>query len=102
MAKLHIKKGDEVVICSGPERPFLDPESGELVIKKGRVLHVYASKQRVLVEGCRMIKKHMRRSQMNPQGKIVDQEGTIHASNLMKLTDFEARATRRGVKIKQS
>lgn len=101
MAKLHIKKGDDVVICSGPEKPFTDPESGELVVKRGRVLHVNANKQRVLVEGCRLIKKHMRRSQNNPQGKIVEQEGTIHASNIMLASEFEARAAKRGVKIKQ-
>jgi len=102
MAKLHVKKNDEVVIISGPERPFLDAETGELVVKRGRVLMVYPSKERVLVEGCRMIKKHLRRSQANPQGKIVEKEGTIHASNVMKLADFEARAAKRGVKIKQS
>ncbi len=102
MPKLHVKKGEEVVIISGPERPFVDPESGEVVVKRGRILQVYPAKQRVLIEGCRMIKKHMRRSQLNPQGKIVEQEGTIHASNVMRLTDYEARATKRGIKIKQS
>lgn len=102
MSKIHVKRNEEVVIISGPERPFVDPESGELVVKRGKVLKVYPAKQRVLVEGARFIKKHMRRSQLNPQGKIVEQEGTIHASNVMKVAEFEARATKRGVKIKQS
>lgn len=102
MSKMHIKKGDEVVVCSGPERPYLDPESGDLIVKRGRVLHLHSSKQRALVEGCRIIKKHTRRSQLNPQGKIVEQEGTIHVSNLMKVANFEARMSKRGMKLKQS
>jgi large subunit ribosomal protein L24 len=41
-----------------------------------------------------MIKKHMRKSQANPQGAIVEREGTIHISNVMKVADFDARAAR--------
>jgi len=91
MAKLSIRTGDKVKVMAGKDKG-----------KEAKVLATLPHKERVLVEGCRMIKKHLRRSQANPQGKIVEKEGTIHASNVMKLADFEARAAKRGVKIKQS
>jgi large subunit ribosomal protein L24 len=43
-----------------------------------------------------MIKRHMRKSQNHPQGAIVEREGSIHISNVMKAEDFDARATKRG------
>jgi large subunit ribosomal protein L24 len=49
----------------------------------------------VIVEGARMIKKHMKKSQQNPQGAIVEREGTIHISNVMKAEEFDARAAKR-------
>jgi large subunit ribosomal protein L24 len=50
-----------------------------------------AKKQRVIVEGAQMIKKHMRKSQQHPNGAIVEREGTIHISNVMKAEDvFDA------------
>ena len=53
-------------------------------------------KQRVIVEGVHMIKKHMRKSQQHPQGAIVEREGSIHISNVMKADAFDARAAKRG------
>jgi large subunit ribosomal protein L24 len=49
------------------------------------VLAVYSGKQRVLVEGVRIIKKHLRKSQDNPSGKIAEREGPIHISNVRLL-----------------
>ena len=50
----------------------------------------------MIVEGVHMIKKHMRKSQQHPQGAIVEREGTIHISNVMKAEAFDARAAKAG------
>jgi len=85
MMKIHVKKGDEVVVIAGAERG-----------KRGKVISVQVKKQRVIVEGVRMIKKHMRKSQNNPQGSIIEREGTIHVSNVMAAGKFDGRAAKRG------
>jgi len=64
--------------------------------KRVKIIAVETGKQRVIVEGVRMIKKHMRKSQDNPQGAIIEREGTIHISNVMAVEKFEARAAKRG------
>ena len=53
-------------------------------------------KQRASVEGVKMIKRHTRKSQQNPQGAIIEREGTVHISNLMVASNFDARAAKRG------
>ena len=73
MSKFHVKKGDEVIVLAGKEKG-----------KRGKIIHVMTDKQRVIVEGLQMIKKHMRKSQQNPQGAIVEREGSIHISNVKK------------------
>ncbi len=85
MQRLHVKKNDQVVIIAGAD-----------LGKRGRVISVITRKQRVIVEGARMIKKHMRKSQQNPQGAIIQREGAIHVSNVMKAEKFDARAAKRG------
>ncbi|HZT21778.1 MAG TPA: 50S ribosomal protein L24 [Verrucomicrobiae bacterium] len=72
--KCHVKKGDEVVVLAGKERG-----------KRGRVIAVFPKKQRVIVEGLQMIKKHVRKSQQYPNGAIIEREGTIHLSNVRKV-----------------
>lgn len=72
--KHHVKKGDHVEVISGNFRG-----------SSGRVLAVLSGKQRVLVEGVRIIKKHLRKSQDNPTGKIAEREGPIHISNVRLL-----------------
>ncbi|MBI5774203.1 MAG: 50S ribosomal protein L24 [Verrucomicrobia bacterium] len=86
MQRYHVKKGDEVVVISGAEKG-----------KRGKIIGIASAKSRVMVEGLAMIKKHMRKSQQNPQGRIVEREGTIHISNVMKAENYDARAARRGV-----
>ena len=81
----HVKKGEEVVVIAGADKG-----------KRGKVIAVATKKHRVLVEGVRMIKRHMRKSQQHPQGAIVEREGTIHVSNVMKADMFDARAAKRG------
>ena len=81
----HVKKGDEVVVIAGADKG-----------KRVRIIAFNAKKSRVIVEGARMIKRHMRKSQQHPQGAIVEREGTIHLSNVMKAEKFDARAAKRG------
>ena len=85
MRRFHVKKNDEVVIIAGADKG-----------KRGRVIAVEGKKQRVIVEGARMIKKHMRKSQQYPQGQIVEREGSVHISNVMQAAEFDARAARHG------
>jgi large subunit ribosomal protein L24 len=73
VTKPHIKKGDIVVAISG------DDAAGK---KTGRVLQVMPRQGRALVEGFNYVKKHMRKSQDNPQGGIVEKEAPIALSNL--------------------
>jgi large subunit ribosomal protein L24 len=84
MHSFHVKKNDEVVILAGADKG-----------KRGRVIAVLGKKQRVIIEGARMIKRHTRKSQANPQGKIIEREGSIHLSNVMKVEAFDARAAKR-------
>lgn len=84
MNKLHVKKGDEVVIIAGSSKG-----------KRGRIITAYPKKQRVVVEGSQMIKKHMRKNQQNPNGAIVEREGTIHVSNVMLASRYDERAAKR-------
>jgi len=63
--------------------------------KRGKVIRVYPKTQRVLVEGVRMIKRHVRKSPQYPQGGIIEREGPIHISNVMKAERYDARLARR-------
>ena len=85
MPNSHVKKGDVVVVLAGTERG-----------KRGRILQILTDKQRVIVEGAKMIKRHTRKSQAHPQGAIVEREGTIHISNVMLAERFDTRMARRG------
>jgi large subunit ribosomal protein L24 len=58
--------------------------SGKSKGKRGKIIAVFPKKQRAIVEGLQMIKRHTRKSQQHPNGAIVEREGTIHISNLMK------------------
>ena len=87
--KLHVRKGDNVEVISGNFRG-----------SSGKVLEVIARKQRVLIEGVRMIKRHLKKSQDNPQGKIAEREGPIHISNVKVLERGERAAKEKGTKKK--
>jgi len=89
MQRFHVKKGEEVVVIAGTEKG-----------KRGKIIEVITRKQRVIVEGCKMIKRHLRKSQQHPNGAIVEREGTIHISNVMKASEYDARASRRGAPAK--
>jgi large subunit ribosomal protein L24 len=79
----HVKKGDQVEVISGNFKG-----------SSGKILEVIPRKQRVLIEGVRIIKKHLRKSQDNPQGKIAEREGPIHISNV-KLIEREKKAEKK-------
>ncbi len=86
MAKsLTIRKGDKVRVIAGKDKG-----------KESRVLKVQPEKQRVVVEKVNMIKKAQRPTQRNPQGGILEIEGTVHVSNLMLLCPACSQPTRVG------
>ncbi len=84
MRTFHVKKGDEVVVIAGTQKG-----------KRGKIIEVLTRNERVIVEGAKMIKRHLRKSQQHPNGAIVDREGTLHISNVMRADRFDARAARR-------
>jgi large subunit ribosomal protein L24 len=86
--KIKIKRNDKVVVIAGKSKG-----------KTGRVLRVIVEKQRVLVEGVSMIKKHVKPNpQTGKQGGILEQEAPIHISNVM-LVDSEGNKTRVGFHV---
>jgi large subunit ribosomal protein L24 len=87
--KLHVHKGDQVEVISGNHKG-----------STGKVLEVLARKERVLIEGVRIIKRHMRKSQDNPQGKIAEREGPIHISNVRVVERGERAAKEKDGKAK--
>ena len=80
MQKFHVKRGEQVVVLAGTEKG-----------KRGKVISILAKKERIIVEGIKMIKRHTRKSQAHPQGAIVEREGTIHISNVMLAERYDAR-----------
>ena len=88
MSKLHIRKGDEVIILTGKDKG-----------QKGKVLKVFVKEQKALVEGANMVSKSTKPSAKNPQGGIVKQEASIHVSNLNLIDPKSGKATRIGRKL---
>ncbi|MCU0371107.1 MAG: 50S ribosomal protein L24 [Bacteroidales bacterium] len=85
--KLHIKKGDTVMVIAGDSKG-----------QQGRVLVVDAEKGKILVEGVNMVSKHSRPTNKTPKGGIIEKEAPIHISNL-KVIDSSGKPTRVGRKI---
>jgi large subunit ribosomal protein L24 len=85
---MHVKKGDKVMVISGKDKG-----------KQGVVLASYPKKDRILVEGVNVVKKHSKPSQANPQGGILSQEAPIHVSNVMPLDPKSGEPTRVGYKV---
>ena len=74
MGKLKIKSGDTVRIIAGDHKG-----------SEGKVLTVFRDKNKAIVEGVNMVKKHMKPSAQSPQGGIVEKEASIQISNLSLL-----------------
>jgi large subunit ribosomal protein L24 len=87
-SKIRIKRNDQVLVIAGKDKG-----------KTGRVLRIIVAKQRVLVEGVGMIKKHVKPNpQRNVAGGILEQEAPVHVSNVM-LLDSEGKKTRIGYQV---
>lgn len=100
-AKSHVKKGDEVVVIAGSAKG-----------RRGKVAKLQKERTVVVLEGTddrskeaddrkRLIKPtlhHMRKSQQAPEGRLLWLEGAIHISNVMKVSDYEARRTKKAAK----
>ena len=91
---MKIKKGDTVQVTTGNDAG-----------KAGRVIKVYLDKDRIIVEGVNIVKKHARPTQDNPQGGIIEKESSIHISNIMlvvggKPTRVGFKSLENGKKVK--
>ncbi len=84
--KLHIKKGDNVKVVAGESKG-----------QQGRVLSIEKDKNRAIVEGVNVVKKHTKPNAENPKGGIISKEAPVHISNLM-VVDASGNATRVGRK----
>jgi large subunit ribosomal protein L24 len=84
MAKTHIKQNDEVVVLSGKEKG-----------KRGKVLELRTAKNRAVVEGLMMVKRHLKKSEEHPDGQIAEREGTIDATNLMLASKYDERMAKK-------
>ncbi|MGG3692423.1 50S ribosomal protein L24 [Heyndrickxia ginsengihumi] len=85
---MHVKKGDKVMVISGKDKG-----------KTGTILAAFPKKDRVIVEGVNVVKKHSKPSQANPQGGIFDKEAPIHVSNVMVVDPKTNEPTRIGYQV---
>ncbi len=90
MIKLHIKKGDTVVVLSGEDKG-----------KTGKVLKVLKEKQRAIVEGVNIVTKSAKPSAKNPQGGFTKIEAPIHISNLSLIDPKSGKPTRIAIKVNE-
>ena len=82
----HVKRGDSVEVITGNHKGAI-----------GKVLEIRRAKSQVVIEGVRMIKKHQKKSQDQPNGAIIELEGPIHISNV-KLSETKAPAAKKSKK----
>ncbi len=83
--KLHVKKGDEVVVLSGKDKG-----------QKGKVIEAMPKKGKVLVEGINLVKRHTKPNQKAPQGGILTKEAALNASKVMLVCPSCGKPTRTG------
>ena len=82
--KFHVKRGDQVVVIAGSHKG-----------KTGKILEIRSAKNRAVVEGVAMLKRHVKKSEQHPNGAIIEREGSIHLSNLMLQSNFDASTKRK-------
>lgn len=82
---MYIRKGDRVVVTAGDSRYHGT---------KGRVLAVYPERDRLLVEGVNLVKRHTKPTTRNQQGGIVEKEAPIHVSNVMPWCDSASKPSK--------
>ncbi len=85
--KLHIKKGDTVMVIAGNSKG-----------QQGKVLKVDTEKSKAIVEGINMVSKHTKPNAKSPQGGIIKKEALVHISNLMVI-DSTGKPTRTGRRV---
>jgi large subunit ribosomal protein L24 len=85
--KLHVKKDDMVKVMAGKEKG-----------KTGKVLHVFPTKRRVVVESLNVVKRHTRPTQLNPEGGIVEKEAALSIANVMLICSSCSEASRTGIR----
>ena len=87
MSKLHIKKGDEVIVLAGKNKN-----------SKGKVLKVLVKEEKAIVEGVNMVSKSTKPNAQNSQGGIIKQEAPIHISNISLIDPKSGKPTRVSIK----
>ena len=78
---MHVKTGDQVLVIAGNDKG-----------RTGQIVSVDTKRNRVVVEGINMRVKHKKPTQQNPQGERIEQEASVHASNVQLLDPNTARA----------
>lgn len=91
MAKLHIKKGDNVYVNAGDDKG-----------KTGRVLEVFPKKNRAIVEGVNIVTKATKPNAKHPQGGLVKMEAPIHISNINPIDPKTGKPTRISRKVNEN
>jgi large subunit ribosomal protein L24 len=86
--KFRVKKGDTVEVVQGKENG-----------KRGKVLHVLAAEERIVVERVNFIKRHIRPSKKQPQGGVIEREASMHISNVKLVCPSCNQAVRVGVRM---
>ena len=87
MKKMHIKKGDTVIVLTGEDKG-----------KTGKVLQVLKEKEQAIVEGVRIVTKSAKPSAKNPQGGFIKMEAPIHISNISLIDPKSGKPTRISIK----
>ena len=87
MKKMHIKKGDTVIVLAGEDKG-----------KTGKVLQVLKEKEQAIVEGVRIVTKSAKPSAKNPQGGFIKMEAPIHISNISLIDPKSGKPTRISIK----
>lgn len=88
-----LKVGDTVQIIAGAERA--QPQAS----KRGKILKIDRESERVTVEGLRLVKRHMRKTQQQPEGGIVEKPGTINISDVQLVCAKCDKPTRVGIRV---
>ena len=88
---MHVRRGDTVAVIAGKEKG-----------KRGKVLRILNKKDRVVVERIMMVKRHTKPSQKQPQGGIIEKEGSLHVSNVALWCEKCAAPRKAGVKVNEA
>lgn len=81
---MHVKTGDQVLVIAGNDKG-----------RTGQIVSVDTKRNRVVVEGINMRVKHKKPTQQNPQGERIEQEASVHASNVQLLDPNTGKGTRK-------